>query len=272
MNYQDMLQILLDEEMKDIDLDPISQAIEDLAFGDYWESKNKRLAKLIPSEEIAYILVSETLGFTIQLQELIGRIATKISKDIPYKEMVQNAVNVIEAAENHVYKLEVNGVIMVKSFYKLEANTYEYMDLRKYEPPMLMEPRKWESNDNGGYYENDLNCILGSIHSKHEKAQALDVLNKLQSITWELSPVILEHEEIPNKEFKSSDSHEQFRTMAINSKNTYMKYVDKPFWFIHQFDKRGRMYMRGYHINLQSSGYKKALLNFHNKHLITGTL
>jgi DNA-directed RNA polymerase len=272
MNYQDMLEILLNEEMKDIDLDPIATAIEDMASQDYWQSKNERLSGLLTSEEVARILVQETLGFGIQIQELIGRIATKISKDIPYKDMVRNATNVIEAAENLVYEIKLGDVIMVNSFYKLEAATYEYTDLRRYEPPMLMEPNQWVVNDDGGYYANDLHCILGSIHSRHDKPQALDMLNKLQAISWELCPLILEYEEIPNKDFVSPESHEQFKTMAIDSRNTYMKYVDKPFWFIWQFDKRGRMYSRGYHINLQSSGYKKALLNFASKSLITGDI
>jgi hypothetical protein len=272
MNYSDMLEIFLNEEMKDIDLDPISQAIEDMASQVYWQSKNERLMGLLPSEEIARILVQETIGFNYQIQELIGRIATKISFDIPYKDMIRNATNVIEAAENHVYEIKIGDVIMVNSFYKLEPATYEYIDLRKYEPPMLQQPRDWSANDDGGYYVNDLHCILGSIHNRHTKTQALDVLNKLQTISWELSPVILEHEEIPNKEFTSSDSHEQFRAMAINSRKTYEKYSDKEFYLIWQFDKRGRQYSRGYHINLQSSGYKKALLNFASKSLITGEL
>ena len=272
MNYQDMLNFLMAEEMKDIDINPVAQAIEDMAFGQYWESKETRLKALIPSEEIAYILVQETLGFNIQIQELVGRIATKISKGIPYKDMIKNATNVIECAENHVYGITIGDHIMVNSFYKLEAATYEYIDLRKYEPPMLQKPRNWESNSEGGYFETDLHCILGSIHNRHEKNQALDVLNKLQSIAWELSPVVLEYEEVPNKDFKSPDSHEQFKTMAINSRETYQKYLDKPFYFIWQMDKRGRQYSRGYHINLQSSGYKKALLNFASKQLITGDL
>lgn len=272
MNYNDMLDILLDEEMSEIDLDPVIQAIEDMASKDYWPTKNKRLGSLLVSEEVARILVKETLGFNIQIQELIGRIATKMSKGISYKEMIQNATNVIEAAENLVYEIKLGDVIMVNSFYKLEANTYEYIDLRKYEPPMLDKPRDWVSNDDGGYYENDLHVVLGSIHNRHDKTQALDVLNKLQSISWELVPKILEYEEIPNKEFTSPDSHEQFQTMAINSKETYQKYVDKQFYFIWQVDKRGRQYSRGYHINLQSSGYKKALLNFASKSLITGEL
>jgi hypothetical protein len=39
-----------------------------------------------------------------------------------------------------------------------------------------------------------------------------------------------------------------------------------------QFDKRGRMYSKGYHINLQASGYKKALLDFSEPMPIEGEL
>jgi DNA-directed RNA polymerase len=60
--------------------------------------------------------------------------------------------------------------------------------------------------------------------------------------------------------------------MAINSRKTYEKYSDKEFYFIVQFDKRGRMYTHGYHITNQGSGYKKALVNFSKKQLITGGL
>jgi len=272
MNYNDLLDIKLQEEIKDIDLDPIIQKIEELKNTQYWESKNKRLKALVNSDYIAEKLVKITCGFSFQIQELIGRIAPDISENIPYIDRVRNAADVIQACEDLVYEVFIGEHIMVKSLYILSSETYEYMGLMNFNPPMTERPLDWVSNNNGGYYDNDLNCILGSIHARHNKPQALDVLNILQDIAWELDPMIMEIEEIPNKEFKSPDSHEQFKKMALDSKKVYEKYVNKPFWFIWQFDKRGRQYSKGYHINLQSSGYKKALLNFAHKELITGEL
>lgn len=272
MNYNDMLDLMLRKEIKDLDLEPLIQKIEELKNTEYWESKNKRLKALVNSDYIAEKLALVTVGFNFQIQELIGRIAPDISYGIEYIDMVRNASDVIEACDNIIYSLVQNEHIMVNSHYVLEPETYEYIGLRKFNPPMLVTPKQWESNNEGGYYDNDLHCILGSIHSQHRKPQALDVLNLLQEIEWELDPIIAAIEEVPNKEFKSPESHEQFKKMAMDSKSVYATYMDKTFYFIWQFDKRGRQYSKGYHINLQASGYKKALLNFARKELITGDL
>lgn len=269
MNYNDLLDLKLEQEIKDLDLNPMIGAIENMASKVYWESKNKRLGNLLTSDVIARILVKTTIGFSIQIQELVGILCNKISKGLEYKEALKNAVDVIEAANGFVYDIQYGDPILINSKFQLEPSTYEYIALRKYEPPMLQEPSTWTNNHNGGYYENDLHCILGSSHNQHNKQQALDVLNKLQSIPLELDSYMVQFDEEPNKEFKSPDSHEQFKTMATNSKKTYQQYTDRPFWFIWQFDKRGRQYSRGYHINIQASGFKKSLISLFNKELIT---
>ena len=272
MNYRDMLQVMLNQEISNIDTEPLYTAIDSLVYGNYWESKNIRLGNLTNVNDIVYILLTNTIGFNIQIQELIGKIAPMLSSKIPYKDMLRNAANVIEVCDGIIYNISYKDTIMVDSMYILESSTYDYIDIGKYNPPLVVEPRDWVSNDEGGYYCNSVHSMLGSRHNKHQETQALDVLNKLQHISWELDPMIIELEEEPNKSFKSVNSHQQFKELVAASKETYKKYANKPFWFIWQFDKRGRQYSKGYHINLQSSGYKKACLNFHNKEVITGRL
>lgn len=272
MNYKDLLSIALEKETDSIDpkvLDAVYFTIEDLTLGKYWESKDIRLASLVNISEIVTILVNNTLGFNIQIQELIGKIAPLMSMDIPYPDKLRNAANVIGVCDGLIYNISCLDTIMVNSLYQLESSTYDYIDIGKYHPPMLCEPRDWTSNDDGGYYCNSIHSMLGSTHNRHEGKQALDVLNKLQSIAWELDPFILKETEVPNKEFVDPQSHEQFIQMAADSRKTYEKYTGKPWYLIWQYDKRGRMYSLGYHINLQASGYKKALMNFNIKELIT---
>ena len=271
MEYRDVLELKMLSEIEDLDLSPMIQKIEELRNGKYWESKNNRLSKLLDSEYVAQELLLNSIGFNVQIQELIGRIATKISK-CSYKEAIRNAADVIQACEDIYYEVIIGEHIMVNSLYMVEPSTYEYIGLRTYAPPMLVEPKEWINNSEGGYYDTPINCILGSVHNQHNEKQALDVLNLLQKIEWRLNPTVLEMEEEANKAFKSVGSHEQFLAMALDSKATYDKYADRPFWFIHQFDKRGRMYMKGYHINLQASGYKKALLDFSEPMPIEGEL
>ena len=271
MNYDDMLDIKLCSEIKGIDLDPIITKIEELKSASYWQSKNERLSKLIDSQLIAEILTKSSVGFCYQIQELIGRIAPKISK-CKYEDAIRNASDVIEACEDIIYEVVIGDHIMVNSLYFLEADTYEYIALRKFNPPMVVTPKNWETNSDGGYYDNGLHCILGSIHSQHHKPQALDVLNILQGIEWELDPEIVAMDMEPKKQFDCPKSHEQFVIFAAKVKEMCTKYLGKVLWFPVQFDKRGRMYTRGYYITNQGSGYQKACLNFHKKHLIVGDL
>lgn len=272
MQYTDLLEIKLYSEIKDIELESMIQAIESMRNKEYWESKNNRLACLKDSQEIATILLMNTIGFVNQIQELVGKLAPKLSKGCTYVEKVQNASDIIEACNNLHYKAVIGEHIMIESFHKLSEDTYEYIELRTYAPPMVVKPKDWTSNTEGGYYDTPIHCILGSSHNHHNKPQALDVLNLLQGIEWELDPYILAMDEKPNKPFKSPQSHKQFMDMAQASKATYSNYADKPLWLIWQFDKRGRQYSKGYHINLQASSYKKALLSFAHKELITGEL
>jgi hypothetical protein len=272
MQYTDMLNILMDKEIQDIDLNPLIERIETLRNGTYWESKNERLSCLIDSQEIAEILAKNTIGFNMQIQEAVGRIAPAISKKCSYVDALKNASDVIEACDECIYIIVYGETIHLDSFWQLEPETYDYIKLANYNPPMVEKPNDWISNDDGGYYDTDMHCILGSKYNQHNQEQALDVLNILQDIEWELDPTIVAMEMEPNKQFSSPESHEQFVVFAANVKEMCTKYLGKVFWFPVQFDKRGRMYTRGYHITNQGSGYQKASLNFHKKELIEGEL
>ena len=205
MNYKDMLQIAFSKEADAIPLEileVLDESLENLIiYTSHWESKNIRLTNLVKIEEIVDILICNTLGFNIQIQELIGKIAPLMSKDIPYPDMLRNATNVVEACDGWIYNISYLDTIMVNSTYQLESSTYDYIDIGTYHPPMLVEPREWTSNSEGGYYCNSIHSMLGSSHNKHEGKQSLDVLNKLQSIAWELDPNIVKETELPNKEF-----------------------------------------------------------------------
>jgi len=90
----------------------------------------------------------------------------------------------------------------------------------------------------------------------------------LQSIKWELDPEILQLREKPNKTLDTPEKSMQFDLMKTTSSRVYKEYTDIPFYFMWKFDKRGRMYSSGYHINFQSTDYKKALLSFVKQEVI----
>jgi DNA-directed RNA polymerase len=100
--------------------------------------------------------------------------------------------------------------------------------------------------------------ILGNRFTKHDMPLALDVINTLQEIPWEIDAETY----LLEKETNRNLNKKKF-LRVIN------EYLGKKFYFAWRYDSRGRSYSSGYDLNIQSNEYGKALLSLHNKELIT---
>ena len=148
----------------------------------------------------------------------------------------------------------------VHSNFQLDKNTKRKLAKLQYLPPMKTLPVPWANNHNGGWLLETKHLVLGSRFTKHDKPLAYDVINKLQSIPWELDSDTYLHERDTNR--------------ALNKKKflrVIKEYLGIPFHFVWRYDSRGRSYSSGYDLNLQSNEYGKALLSLHKKELITET-
>ena len=153
-----------------------------------------------------------------------------------------------------------NGEWYVHSNFQLDKNTKRKLAKLQYLPPMKTLPVPWANNHNGGWLFETKHLVLGSRFTKHDKPLAYDVINKLQSIPWELDSDTYLHERDTNR--------------ALNKKKflrVIKEYLGIPFHFVWRYDSRGRSYSSGYDLNLQSNEYGKALLSLHKKELITET-
>lgn len=265
---------LIELELKDIksQIDKVEASIKELranAFNDeYWDSKNTRINSITTSsEQLAYLLALFTAGRIGTVQEVIPRLI----KYVKHKEMqwtLDNVGDIINCGKDLLYSLDGENF---ESFFELENETVDSIKLKQYLPPMVSKPLDWKSNDDGGLYTVNNHCILGGKLNHHNDTQALDALNILQSIEWELDSDVINYQEEPNKEL-SVQGQEQFLMLKETSRKVYKEYANKRFYFEWRFDKRGRQYSSGYHINLQSTKYKKSLLSFSKKELIEGEL
>jgi hypothetical protein len=140
----------------------------------------------------------------------------------------------------------------------LNKSIKQQLDKLQYLPPMQIEPRNWKDNHHGGWVWEAKHLVLGTRFTKHNKPLAYDVINKLQSIAWEVDSETYIHEKNTNWNLNKKKF---LRVMA--------EYLDKPFHFVWRYDSRGRSYSSGYDLNLQSNEYGKALLSLHNKEMIT---
>ena len=243
---------------------------------EHWESKRLLLASCTTiSAYIAEKLYQYTVGRELSIQNIANALSTDVKeKDMDYITSVTLATYLIEGAIDIIYTVKrVNDELVVSSKFILDEEEADAFDTVMYPPPMLSKPLEWTDNRSGGWLTNEEHIILGNSYNRHDEYQAVDAINQLQAIEWELDPYIIAMEEEANsEEFETVKQQLTWGAHKELSKKIYQEYLGRKFHFVWRFDKRGRSYSSGYHINIQSTGYKKASLTFGNKHLITGEL
>lgn len=238
----------------------------------YYESKNQRIKGITHSgKEIANYIALISLGRRIPIQEAIGKLLHKLFDGIS-KDNLTTTAELFGVVKDIIYSVErkMHEVYLVPLF-ELEEDIVEYLNDLMYLPPMMEKPIEWNSNTGGGLKTIKEHLILGSTNNKHYKYQAYDVVNILQDIKWRLDVDTVDTKEEPNK-ILDGEALDQFINHSKQSSKLYNRYKYTDFYFMWKYDKRGRIYSSGYHINLQSTSYKKASLNFAKKELIEGTL
>jgi len=142
----------------------------------------------------------------------------------------------------------------------------------QYPLPMSIRPREVRNNTDTGYLTIRNSVILKNNH--HEDDVCLDHLNRMNAIKlcvnsdvvtmvaneWRNLDKPKDHEEIGEyqkrvKAFEKYDasSKDVLGLFEITGSNMYLT---------HKYDKRGRTYCQGYHVNTQGAPWNKAVLEF----------
>lgn len=209
-----------------------------------------------------------TLNKYTQIQTIVGQLFPLLEKMdmIPaIKTLSEMLVVVAEHTDLwNVYTPSESeeGVITVEANYSFDEDILQYLADIKYLPPMLIRPKMVNCNYDYDYLNTPSSKILGSGNHHNEKI-SLDVINIMNGIKLKLDTFMLQYEEVPNKELDTIEKVEQFNRMVTASKKVYKAILDVggKFYLTHKYDKRGRLYSQGYHINIQSTDYKKSLIS-----------
>ncbi len=106
----------------------------------------------------------------------------------------------------------------------------------------------------------------------------VNTLNKLQQVPWSINEDILHllsdtlkpsEKPISALEQRNREISYNLRDRETNDVIDYLLENGNKFYFNWKLDARGRMYSQGYHINIQGNEYRKAMLSFANKELLT---
>ena len=129
-------------------------------------------------------------------------------------------------------------------------------------PPMICKPMELTHNKMSGYLTHNESVILGK-GNHHEKEACLDVLNIQNSIQLSLNEDFLHATPMTD-----SSGDMDFISVSVELMTLMLAQGNK-FYLTNRYDKRGRIYSMGYHINTQGSKYQKACLELANKEHIT---
>ena len=151
------------------------------------------------------------------------------------------------------------------------------LDRFQYPLPMVVPPREVTNNLTSGYYLNKRSLILNDNH--HNGDVCLDHINRLNEMSFVINMGVIQ---MVKNSWKNLDKRKEGEDRAKfeQRKRDFAKYdrvakqvIDlinqaPAFYFTHAYDKRGRTYCMGYHVNYQGNPWNKACIEFAQQEIV----
>jgi hypothetical protein len=153
----------------------------------------------------------------------------------------------------------------------------ERMDKFMYPLPMVIRPLKIKGNMDTGYLSHKESIVLRDNYTDQDVC--IDVINKLNRIGIKLdmkTATTIKNQWRNLDHQKPDETIEDYakRLKAFRKYNKCTLYImnglkDYELFITHAYDKRGRIYCRGYHVNYQGNSWNKAVINFSHGEKVT---
>lgn len=161
-------------------------------------------------------------------------------------------------------------VFVVK--FTISADVQAELDRFQYPLPMVVAPKEVRNNKQSGYYLNNSSIILKDNHTDDDVC--LDHINRMNRVKFQINhdtAVMIKNQWRNLDKPKEGESHSDFekRVRAFNKFDETAKDVigvllqeGNEFHLTHRYDKRGRTYAQGHHVNYQGTPWCKAVVEF----------
>ena len=145
--------------------------------------------------------------------------------------------------------------------------------------PMVTAPRKLKHNRSNAYLTGG-GAVISKWFNYHDNDVCLDHLNQMNQVKMTMNPDTgrmvknhwkdLDHQKEDETKEEYVDRVKAFLNYDRNAKDVMelIYLAGNEFHMTHKYDKRGRTYCQGYHINPQGSCWNKAVVEFANKEII----
>lgn len=217
------------------------------------------------------LIVQMALHKRTNLQTLIGLLRHTCDDS-------QQAADLLERAITHKLVMYDDQLEQFIVMFTISDEVQAELDQFQYPLPMVVKPMIVEKNTETGYLLNKGSIILKDNH--HDNDVCLDHINRVNRIAFtvnEDTATMIKNrwrnldkpkEGESKSDFKrrcaAFDKYDRTAHAVIN----LMVQVGNRFFLTHKYDKRGRVYCQGYHINYQGNPWNKAVLELVDKELI----
>ncbi|WP_370242883.1 hypothetical protein [Marisediminitalea sp.] len=254
-----------------------TELVENWLQGDYYDSKNQRLAELA-NRDIDRI-VQDIIVITSQVSEeelftsVVGKVtsALNMSNKIDGTKTAAELLAVISDVELYdIFKDDKYDPLKLISNIELDSHVLEFIDQTQFLPPMVVPPKNVRKNYDFSYLTQKSSMITGKGIC-HDGDICLDSINKFNQVPLSLNVELLTTlSEQPKKEYTDQKVRNQWHTFVTDSYRVYkdLIQVGNEFWLTHKYDSRGRTYAQGYHVTTQGNKFRKAIVELAEQEVI----
>jgi hypothetical protein len=226
----------------------------------------------LPTDFAVEALVQIALHKRMQPQSLIGILLKHNPDDAQW---VADTLHVIIAINLIKFDPFKQQLIVV---HDIPHELQRELDCFQYPLPMVCAPNKLKTNRDTGYIISRGSAILRDNH--HDEDICLDHLNRMNSVALRVNThtahMIANRWRNLDKPKPDEDNRDFLkRKKAFEKFDSTVRYVMKllyeagnRFHLTHKFDKRGRSYCQGYHVNYQGAPWNKAVIELADPELV----
>ena len=224
-------------------------------------------------EDFGYaVLTQMALHKRCDIPTLLGCVAHVLEDAQASANMLEQCVNA-DLLDYH----EDLDILIVK--YQIADEVQHELDQFQFPLPMVVKPQKLTENSMTGYLDSKGSVILKKNH--HEDDVCLDHINRVNRVPYILNMHVVNF--ISNK-WKNIDKRKPGESLVVfnRRKKAFEKYNNtcsnvfallnqetKQFYLTHRYDKRGRVYCMGHHVNYQGNDWNKACVEFAQKETVS---
>jgi hypothetical protein len=249
--------------------------------GNYWESKNIRVDFLKYGELSSSHVIAEMFIAVVPIMnpEPIQNTAARSGRKLGFTDIfdgIRTASEILAVCDGLFHDLYKPGIksqyLAIQCKYKLEQKTRDFIKKTQFLPPLVVKPKEVTCNSNAGWFTIEQSVLLGN-QTHHEGEICLDVINNQNSIAFSLDERMICKPHLSKAQLKGIDkANFDDYVKECEEVHQYLLNEDNKFYFINQYDFRGRVYDSGYHVHVQGTEWQKASLVLHDKEVIRTSL